>query len=106
MRDQLRRSERLNMKAGAKLISISSSDLYTKSNYQDFNRFSEVDMALAADAEATLPSLIEACRKLITADRKRVFDERGKMLAAAKGRAMDQARREATYAWNASPDQQ
>jgi acetolactate synthase I/II/III large subunit len=103
MRDQLRRSERLNMKAGAKLISISSSDLYTKSNYQDFNRFSEVDMALAADAEATLPSLIEACKKLITADRKRVFEERGKMLAAAKTRAMDQARREATYAWNASP---
>jgi acetolactate synthase I/II/III large subunit len=103
LRDQLRRTERLNMKAGARLISISSSDLYTKSNYQDFNRYAEVDMALAADAEATLPALIDACKRLITADRRRVLDERGKTLAAAKARGMEQARREMTYAWNASP---
>ena len=31
-----------------------------KSNYQDFQRYPEVDLAMAADAEATLPALIEA----------------------------------------------
>ena len=40
---------------GAKRISISAGDLYMKSNYQDFDRFTPVDIAIAADAEATLP---------------------------------------------------
>ena len=35
-------------------------DLNHKSNYQDFGRYAEVDLAIAADAEATLPALIEA----------------------------------------------
>jgi len=62
-----------------------------------------VDMAIAADPEATLPSLIEAVKRLVTADRKRVFDERGKKLAAASAQALEQARTAATYAWDASP---
>ena len=47
-------------KPGTKLISITRDDLFIKSNYQDFQRYPEVDLAIAADAEATLPSLIEA----------------------------------------------
>ena len=42
--------------AGPKLITIYSGDLYGKSNYQDFGRYAEVDLAIAADAEATLPA--------------------------------------------------
>src|SRR5205085_4605548 len=103
LRDQLVRTSRADTKKGAKLVSISSNDLYLKSNYQDFQRYTEVDMALAADVEATLPSLIEACKRLITADRKRVFEERGKKLAAAHAQALEQARSAATYAWDASP---
>src|SRR6516162_2896413 len=53
-------------KPGAKLITITAGDLFSRSNYQDFGRYTEVDLAIAADAEATLPSLIEACQKLIT----------------------------------------
>jgi thiamine pyrophosphate-dependent acetolactate synthase large subunit-like protein len=102
-RDQQERTYRSLTKPGAKIISISSYDLYTKSNYQDFQRFAEVDMAIAADAEATLPSLIEACKKLITGDRRRVFQERGAQIAAANARALERARTEATYAWDASP---
>jgi acetolactate synthase-1/2/3 large subunit len=51
-------------KTGAKILTISSLDLLTKSNYQDMGRYNEVDLAIAADAEATLPSLIEMCRRL------------------------------------------
>src|SRR3569833_2668341 len=58
------------MAHGAKRISITAGDLYMKSNYQDFDRFTPVDIALAADAEATLPALIEAVRKLITPKRR------------------------------------
>ena len=90
-------------KPGAKLVSITSGDLYLKSNYQNFQRYTEVDMAIAADPEATLPSLIEAVKRLITPERKRVFDERGKAMAAASAQALEQARTTATYAWNASP---
>jgi len=103
MRDQLTRSSRSLTQKGAKLVSISTVDLYSKSNYQDFQRYTEVDMAIAADTEATLPSLIEACKRLITADRKRVFEERGKTFAAAQAQGLEQARATAAYAWDASP---
>src|SRR5438105_3438967 len=103
LRDQLVRTSRPLTKTGAKLVSITSNDLYLKSNYQDFQRYTEVDLAIAADVEATLPSLIEACRRLITADRKRVFEERGKKFAAAHAQASEQARSAAAYAWDASP---
>src|SRR3989454_1105868 len=103
LRDQLVRTSRPVTKKDAKLISISSNDLYLKSNYQDFQRYTEVDIAIAADVEATLPSLIEACKRLITADRKRVFEERGKKFAVAHAQALEQARTTATYGWDASP---
>ena len=101
--DQVRRSSRPLTKPGTKLISISAGDLYTKSNYQEFNRFTEVDMAIAADAEATLPSLIEETKRQITPERKRVFQDRGAKLAAAHNTALEAARNEAAYAWDASP---
>src|SRR5205814_8589980 len=72
VRDQLVRSSRPITTKEAKLASISATDLYMKSNYQDFQRYTELDLAIAADVEATLPSLIESSKRLITADRKRV----------------------------------
>jgi thiamine pyrophosphate-dependent acetolactate synthase large subunit-like protein len=103
VRDALHRTSRSFLKPGAKLISINSVDLGTKSNYQDFQRYPEVDVAMAADAEATLPALIDACKRLVTGDRRRVFDERGKALADAHARALTAARAEAAYGWDASP---
>ena len=101
--DQVRRSSRPIMKPGAKLVSISAGDLYTKANYQEFNRFTEVDLAIAADAEATLPALIEETRRRITPERKRTFQDRGAKLAAAHNVALEAAREEAAYGWDASP---
>jgi acetolactate synthase-1/2/3 large subunit len=94
---------RSRLKPGAKLISISSLDLFTRSNYQDGGRYQEVDIALAADAEATLPLLIEEVKRLITGDRKRFFDARRTKLAAASQKRMDQDRLRATYGWDDSP---
>jgi thiamine pyrophosphate-dependent acetolactate synthase large subunit-like protein len=102
-RDQLRRTSRPITKAGARLVSITAADLYTKGNYQDFQRYPEVDLALAADAEATLPSLIESVRRETTGDRKRVFEERGRKLAAERQKLLERARAEAAYGWDASP---
>src|SRR5262245_18846555 len=50
-RDQLERSSRRITKTGAKLISITAGDLYMKSNYQDFERYPEVDIAMARSEE-------------------------------------------------------
>jgi acetolactate synthase-1/2/3 large subunit len=80
-RDQLQRTSQPITKQGAKFISITAGDLFLRSNYQDFERYPEVDLAIAADAEATLPSLIEAVKRLITPDRRRTLDERGAKLA-------------------------
>ena len=102
-RDSLIRSSRSLTKPGTKLISITAGDLYVKGNYQDFQRYPEVDLAMAADAEATLPSLIEAVKRQITADRKRVLQGRGSKLADAHQRAFERARADATYGWDASP---
>jgi acetolactate synthase I/II/III large subunit len=102
-RDQLERSSRPITKPGTKLISITAQDLYIRSNYQDFERYPEVDIAMAADAEATLPALIEAVKRLVNADRKNTFEARGKKLAAAHQTSLEQSRSDATYGWNASP---
>jgi len=103
MRDQLRRSTRSTTKPDVKVITITATDLYTKSNYQDFQRFQEVDLAIAADAEATLPSLIEEVKRLITADRKRLIEDRGAKLATAHQRAMERTRQAAAVEWDLSP---
>jgi thiamine pyrophosphate-dependent acetolactate synthase large subunit-like protein len=91
------------IKPGAKLITIYSGDLAEKSNYQDLGRYSEVDLAIAADAEATLPALIEACKRLITADRKRAFGERGAKYAEAAKRTKQQSLEQAAFGWDSSP---
>jgi thiamine pyrophosphate-dependent acetolactate synthase large subunit-like protein len=102
-RDALHRTSRSRIKAGTRLISINSVDLFSKSNFQDFQRYPEVDVAMAADAEATLPALTEACRKLVTDDRRRAFGERRQRLADAHAKSAAASRVEATYAWDATP---
>ena len=102
-RDQQVRNSIPLTKPDAKVLSISSHDLNVRSNYQNVERFQEVSLAIAADPQATLPGLIEACKKLITAERRRALDERGKSLAAASAQALERARVEATYGWDASP---
>ncbi|HUZ95274.1 MAG TPA: thiamine pyrophosphate-dependent enzyme, partial [Edaphobacter sp.] len=74
-----------------------------KSNYQDFQRFQEVDLALAADAEATLPALTEAIKRAMTAERRTFFQARGVKLAEAHREASARTRTAASFAWDASP---
>ena len=102
-RDQVRRTSKPITKQGARLLSIGSGDLYTKSNYQDFQRFVDVDVAIAGDGEATLPMLIEAVRKHSDGGRKSSLEARGKKLAEFHKADFERARQDATYGWDASP---
>ena len=102
-RDQLQRTSQAIIDKDTKLISITANDLYVKGNYQDIQRYTEVDLAIAADAQATLPSLIEAVRGQLTPDRKRALEVRGKRLAETHDEIVEQIRSDASYGWDASP---
>jgi thiamine pyrophosphate-dependent acetolactate synthase large subunit-like protein len=91
------------IKPGTKLISIGTIGLMTKSNYQEFQRFQSVDVDMAGDVEATLPSLIEAVKSAMTSDRKNAIAKRAEAMRKGweKGRA--RTKELAAIAWDASP---
>jgi thiamine pyrophosphate-dependent acetolactate synthase large subunit-like protein len=91
------------IKAGAKVVTISAVELNHKSNYQDFGRYVEADLAITGDPEATLPELIEAVKKLLTPDRRRALQERGAKIAAENQAGRMRNRELAAIAWDASP---
>jgi thiamine pyrophosphate-dependent acetolactate synthase large subunit-like protein len=84
-------------------VTITAGDLNVKANYQNFQRYSEVDLAISGDAEATLPALIEAVKRLTTPDRRRLFEDRGVKLADLGRAARDRSRTDAMQAWDAVP---
>ena len=94
---------RLARQRNARVISITAGDLFQRSNYGDYMRYAEVDLSIAADAEATLPFLIEEVKRLTSVERRRAFEARGKKIAAANQDTYDRAKADATYAWDASP---
>jgi len=88
---------------GVKRISISSIDLFMKSNYQDFERFTPVDLAIAADAEATLPALVEEVRRQTSSGRRTFFKARGIALAKDHRDSLEQSRNAAAVGWDSQP---
>jgi acetolactate synthase-1/2/3 large subunit len=102
-RDQMERTSRPIVRVDTKTISINSANLSLKSNYQNFQRYAEVDVDIPADAEATLPALTEGVKRHLDASRKNIFAERRAKLAEAHDQSLQRARDAATYAWDASP---
>jgi acetolactate synthase-1/2/3 large subunit len=101
--DRIVRSSRPAYKPGTKIITLGSRDLYFKANYQDFGRFNEVDLAIAGDAEASLPQLTEQIRRSLDAPRRSALEARGRALADAHQATLEQARSQATIGWDATP---
>lgn len=102
-RDQLHRTSRPLLKQGAKTVALTSANQTIKANYQNFQRFTEVDLEISGDGAATMPFLIEAVKKLVTADNKSAYEGRGKKLAAARQASFEHAKADATAAWDATP---
>jgi acetolactate synthase-1/2/3 large subunit len=85
-------------------ISISSVELTPKGNYQDVQRYaSDYDLAIEADAEATMPMLIEEVRRQMPASRKAAIEARGQTLAKAHLDEINRAKAGAVYGWDDSP---
>jgi acetolactate synthase I/II/III large subunit len=101
MRDQLERSVSSKAKQGVKVISISTRDLLVHSNYQDFQRYVGADINITADAQTTLPSLIEAVRREMAPGGNK--EARGQKMREAFNGFADRARAEAALAWDATP---
>ena len=90
-------------KPGVKTISVSMADVYVRSNYQDFQRFQPIDLAITGDVEASLPVLTELVKSASSTERTRAFGERAQKLAEQKQKDLAQAREDAALAWDASP---
>lgn len=90
-------------KPGAKRISLTAVDLNFHSNYQDFQRYPDADLVLTGDAEASLPSLIAACRAEIGKGMRSAFEARGKKLAEAHQSALEAQRELAAEGWDSQP---
>jgi len=103
MSDLVHREATRTARADAKLISLGVNDLFIKSNYQSFQRYMPVDLSIAGDAEATLPSLTEEVKRAMSPERRAGNGEREKTLRKAHDEMRARAKVEATYAWNASP---
>jgi len=88
---------------GGRTISICSEYLFQGTNIHDFGNYAEVDLAIAADAEATLPALIEEIRRLTSRGKQRQFQTRGEQVAAAHKTIREQEIEAARHGWNASP---
>ena len=103
MRDQLERTEISKAKAGVNVISISTRDLLVHSNYQDSQRYVSADINITADAQTTLPFLIEAVQREITSGGKNAVAMRGERMREAYDGFAVRARAEAALAWDATP---
>ena len=84
-------------------ISISAAELLPTHNYNVLGSPVQADVVVAADAEATLPALIEEVKKLVTPDRRAFFQQRGQKHAEANLAVRKQMIDNARYGWDSSP---
>jgi acetolactate synthase-1/2/3 large subunit len=86
-----------------KTITLSFSDVYLKSNYQDFQRFQSVNMPISGDVQSSLPEFTEQLRRATGAARKQELDQRTPQLRSAYDEMRKRAREAAAVGWDASP---
>ena len=103
LRDRVHRDTLSKARPDVRVISIGANDLFIKSNYQSFQRYYPSDLAIAGDAQATLPILTEAVLASMSRTRRATQAEREERWRTAHARAREQALNDARYAWNASP---
>jgi len=91
------------IKPDAKILSISSSYLYQKSGFGDVQRYLAADVMIGADAQETLPSLIDAIKRAASAGGGSAIAARKKPLMDAYLAMRNNARKRATVGWDAQP---
>ena len=103
VRDLPQREEMPLTSPDVKLISVGTGDLYLKSNYQNFQRFLAVNLAIAGDAEVSLPVLTRLIRGQLSSSQRGKIEQRKAVLQKAFTDMREYNRKSASHAWNASP---
>ena len=83
------------------IINISMQDVFLHSNYQDFQRYMPVELAINGDAQASLPQLIDEVKRAGAASG--VLDARAAKFRDAHARRLQKARDDAAVGWDLSP---
>src|SRR5260221_1151458 len=91
-------------KKGARVVNISMQDVYIRSNYQDFQRYLPVDLAINGDAQASLPALTDEVKRILGEERKRALAARDAKLREAYAKEKARAREEAAIGWGLAPE--
>ena len=86
-----------------KVIAVSANYAFMKSNVQDIQRYLPADLTIAADAQACLPQLIAAVKRLTTPARRQVIKAREPALREAYAQMRQDDADAAAKAWDASP---
>ena len=66
-------------------------------------RFAEADLLISGDAEATMPTLIEALKVQMSAADKNRVAARGKKVKEQSAKLLDQLRQQVAFEWDANP---
>ena len=101
--DRVERRAVMRIKPGPKVVEISSELLVGAGNYQDKQRFYPSDIPIAADSEATLPSLIEAVERNMTDARRNQNPQRAERFKGMFIATRMASRDAAAVGWDGSP---
>ncbi|HET9578887.1 MAG TPA: thiamine pyrophosphate-binding protein [Usitatibacter sp.] len=83
------------------IINISMQDVYIRANYQDFQRYMPVELAINGDGQASLPALIDEVRRALGS--RSALDARGAKLKDAYAKQHRKMRDDAAVGWDLSP---
>jgi acetolactate synthase I/II/III large subunit len=97
------RTTRSLSRADVKVITIGFGESAIRSNYQDFQRFLSVDLAIHGEAQASMPVLTEHILKLATPAQRSAAAERREPMQKRWDRQLQSAKDAAALGWDASP---
>ena len=89
--------------AAAKTYTITAAEFLATHNYNINRNSPGGDVVIEADAQTTLPALLEEVKKQLTGDRKRAAEERARKHGEANLAAKRSAVERLNNGWNASP---
>ena len=90
-------------KADVKIITIGMNDVSIRSNYQDFQRFLSVEMAIPGEAQASMPLLTDYILKNTTSAQKTSFEARRELMKKRWDKQLQEAKEGAALGWDATP---
>jgi acetolactate synthase I/II/III large subunit len=97
------RTTRALSRADVKVITIGFGESAIRSNYQDFQRFLSVDLAIHGEAQASMPVLTEQLLKQATSTQRSSIAARREPMQQRWNQQLKAAQDAAALGWDASP---